>query len=738
MPRIFKFLIYSLLAALSFCLAAQDSARALKADDACESVEIIFARGSGEGAPNDDEADQYMDQIEGRIKNSPLSNHKYILGQESYNGSQYPHIAVNNWSFMNGIGASLSSGTLFAYGDSVNAGVNELQTYLIRRHAKCKSVGTRYILGGYSQGAQVIGEALPGILKSIRDDIVFVGLFGDPKLHYPEGEGWNPPACRGKDLSPWRRVFVNCNHDDGSLVARRPYLPDDMKHKTGLWCYGLDMICDPGATPHMSGHMKYKDAGQAIDSAAREAIEKLLTRLMQDNPRPQPTPTQPTPPPPIIDYEKVLNIRHVTKEGTTGENMVFAVDVSNDMKPEIPAIEQFLRDTIPKVAAKGGKVSVVVYIGVEDVNGNVIDNTGVISPFGLSTQQLLDALPTLLHPNGQPLPGSSLITLHTIFDRLNWDYGATKSVTLFTNSPLVDPDFVGLTVDRIAKRSLEIDPVNVYPVVPELSRESYTELATKTSGQVVTYTDNIQDAAQQAYNKITNRPVPFLQNIEYKAEPGQEITFNASDSYVIDSTITKYEWDYNGDGQFEATTTTPSINHTYASPFTGYMQVRVSASNSTIANMSAKVTIGPIVPPTLPPAPQNPTYTITETTDNKSKVTINWQAGEPGAEVWFVRFNDMPMGHVEVGRTSLEITDIERTNDTIIGIAGAAMTGDKINTSEFSSVTIPAIKVTPPPPPPIVSTCNQSNIFIQLLCKAIAIVKVYIQGFWYYILPYKL
>lgn len=687
-------------------------------------------------------AARFFGQINDRINDSgnpqSIQMHKYELGTETYDGYKYPAVKINNEGFLNGIGASLSSGFYFSYGDSVNQGIGELFSYLKKRHAKCKNAKTRYILGGYSQGAQVIGQTLPGIDKAIRDDIVFVGLFGDPKLHYPEGEGFNPPACRGKNLSAWRRMATNCEHDSGSLGPRIPYLPDDMKTKTGLWCNYHDEICDPGQIPHAivfgSGHLDYKKDKGIVDTAAREAIERLKNRLKAD---PKPTPTQPNPVPPI-DYDRVLDVRRYDHEGTSGENTIFAVDASDYMQAELPGIEAFLRDAIPKVVAKGGKVSLVSYIGIKDGNGQVIDNVGVMSPFSLDPQRLIDAIPAALHPDGQNPPGSSLITLHAILSRPDWTEDATKSITLFSNSPLVDPDFVGLTTDEIAKKSLAVDPVNIYPVVPETVRASYTDLATKTSGQVVTYANatDVLQAANRAYEKISNRPVPFLKNTEYIAEVNQEVTFDASDSYILNAAITKYEWDFNGDGQFETATTTPIVNHTYTSPLTGYMQVRVTANNDMIANMSASIKIGPITPPVLPPSPTGLTYTITSTTDNKSTVTINWQA-DPDAHAWFIKVNDMPMGYVEPGRTTLDITDIERTNDFVISVARAnVVENNKLNVSEFSNVTIPAIKTNPTPP--VISTCTQSNIFLRIICQAIALCKQYIDGIWIYILPYKI
>lgn len=722
-----------LILSLVLTIVFSNTSHASKIDDACKDVEMIFARGSGADVNNEDlEASRFFTQVRDRIDGQKISYHEYELGTEWYNGYQYPAIAVaNGWSYTNGIGAKVGSGHLFTYGDSVDQGVGELQYYLTQRHTKCAASDTLYIIGGYSQGAQVVGQTLPKLNINIRDDIVYVALFGDPKLHYPEGEGWNPSACQG-ERSVWRKVPIfNCDHDNGSLGARKPYLPDHTQTKTGLWCYDEDMICDPGRFPNNSNHTAYKNNNGAIDHAAQIAVTRLQGRLKQDNP--PPPPWDPTPEPPV-NYDQALNTQRVFNQGANGENVVFAVDVSESMRYKLPEIEQYMRDTIPKIIARGGKVAAAVYWGVEAHDGKVYTGGSGV-PFD-DTQRILDNLHNAMQPYGQ-FPGSPLVVFDASFHQLQWTPGATKSVIAFTNSPLLTPDAQGLTQEQIAAKALAIDPVNIYPVVPEEYKDSYASLAELTSGQVLTYTDDMTSAANQAFDKITKRPVPFLGSTEYKAETGQEITFDASDSYVIDSSITKYDWDYNGDGQFEASTSTPIIKHAYQSPFTGYIQVRVTASNDTLANMSAKVTIGPIAPPVLPPAPSNLTYTITETTDNKSVATLNWQVN-PEVHAWLIQLNDMPMGHVEASRTSIEITDINRTNDVTIRVGGATGTNDGLTIGEFSSITIPAIKTTPPPPPPVVSTCNYSNLLVQLFCKAIAVFRVYIQGILYYILPYRL
>jgi hypothetical protein len=55
------------------------------------------------------------------------------------------------------------------------------------------------------------------------------------------------------------------------------------------------------------------------------------------------------------------------------------------------------------------------------------------------------------------------------------------------------------------------------------------------------------------------------------------VTFNASGSSDPDGSITKYEWDLDGNGTYEKTTTTPKISRSYETP--GLLQVRVRVTD---------------------------------------------------------------------------------------------------------------------------------------------------------------
>ena len=226
-----KLLIYivSAVTVIASVLVFDAGVMAKKVDDECMLVTAIFVRGSGQEL-NAKEAQTFRRQLQNRVGKDKLNF--YELGSESYGGNQYPAVDVSNVWNGNAIGAKISGGMGNTYGKSVKEGVAELRAYLDARHRKCPN--EFFILGGVSQGAQVVGQALPNISSGVKNKIVFNMLFGDPKLYLPEGEGIFPPACRNENLSAYRREIANCHVDNGALGARKPFLPSEDNSKTGL------------------------------------------------------------------------------------------------------------------------------------------------------------------------------------------------------------------------------------------------------------------------------------------------------------------------------------------------------------------------------------------------------------------------------------------------------------------------------------------------------------------------
>ena len=253
-----------------------------------------------------------------------------------------------------------------------------------------------------------------------------------------------------------------------------------------------------------------------------------------------------------------------------------------------------------------------------------------------------------------------------------------KAIILLTDAGYHEPDKVdGSTLAAVAKRSLEMDPVNIYPVVGDYLKNSYTDIAKQTSGQVIASGDenDIVAALDKALTKIKNRPNAKLKIGEYYAEVGQKITFDASDSYVVDGKITKYEWDFDGDGKIDQTTTSPVTSHVYTEKFDGIMQVRMSADNDTVSNISAPVKVG--IKPNLPVGPGAPQVSakIIERNGNKATIRLNWQPVDELSSHWLVSLDDTNLGYTVGEQRQLDITDVDVSTSRKVTVTGVKADG---------------------------------------------------------------
>jgi len=72
----------------------------------------------------------------------------------------------------------------------------------------------------------------------------------------------------------------------------------------------------------------------------------------------------------------------------------------------------------------------------------------------------------------------------------------------------------------------------------------------------------------------------------------QPVTFDASSSFDPDGQIAKYEWDFNGDGLFDSTTTEPTVSYTYAASGAKSVTVRATDNEGATARSTLSVSIG--------------------------------------------------------------------------------------------------------------------------------------------------
>lgn len=228
--------------------------------NSCSDVEFIFARGSGSSL-NDGDVQKWQEEITYKLKSSSISYNFYELGSRSYNNAKYPAISVgfeNATSFFNSLSAIFAKARIGDFNKSVEQGVSELSGRIASVNKSCPD--TKFVLGGYSQGAVVIGRA---IRKLPSSKIIYAATFGDPYLYLPEGYGLFPDACRNKNLSEYRIYAPDCHTRSGLLGTNRPYVPSGYSGKVGLWCVRKDIFCSSSFKLNnpIGSHLSYKTDG---------------------------------------------------------------------------------------------------------------------------------------------------------------------------------------------------------------------------------------------------------------------------------------------------------------------------------------------------------------------------------------------------------------------------------------------------------------------------------------------
>lgn len=260
----------------------------------CSDLTLLFARGSDEHlthrSPTQGETRSYLDQLESRLGGYAVN--RYELGSETHGGHRYRAFGVATlfgasrsslarivnsaisrvlsaiWSgrpfrlrtilddMERDLARAMESLDLSAYDDSVAEGTGEMIAYLEDRSANCPD--EVFAIGGYSQGAHVVGQALFGLAAETRERIAHVALFADPKLYLPEGESaGSVERCERQGrgaVSVWRRGDVACSTTGGILNQggltvvdgrrRDPYLPSDIASRSGSWCDRRDGVCN--------------------------------------------------------------------------------------------------------------------------------------------------------------------------------------------------------------------------------------------------------------------------------------------------------------------------------------------------------------------------------------------------------------------------------------------------------------------------------------------------------------
>lgn len=435
----------------------------------CPALKIIFARGSGGIRWEDSNYLSFKNSITEKLDRFDIDYEVEDL--------DYPAIGMNIDSIWSVLGAYFGSGDSYEFGMSVDAGINGLIDSVNNR---CPN--TRYVLGGYSQGAMVVSKALHSLNA---DKIIYAATFGDPKIYLPEGEGLIPAACYEENLSDYRMYVPDCRAFEGLLGSYRPYQPTAYVGKLGTWCNKYDIFCSSHFS--LDSHVSY------VEDNLYEDASKVIAA-------------------------KVLDAFGVEQKLYSAHDTAFLIDSTGSMSGLIDKYKEEALNLAKQTLDNGGRVALYDYRDLKDPYSPVKHcdfETCNIETFQAGFNEIkVDG--------GGDEKESLLSASFNVMRELKWKYGSTKSLVVLTDNGYHNPDIDGVKLEDVVKLSKEIDPVNIYVVTTPQQETAYDTLSTATGGMVASSASDLNLVTNTIMERYDSLPkVEEEKNLE--AAPNLEI-----------------------------------------------------------------------------------------------------------------------------------------------------------------------------------------------------------------------
>lgn len=303
------------------------------------------------------------------------------------------------------------------------------------------------------------------------------------------------------------------------------------------------------------------------------------------------------------DLVNSIDISNLTPESVDTKGPIdvsFVIDATGSMSDNIDSVRNSIKDIVSRVNKKSGdaRYSIVTYKDQPGLGGDWNSYFSKLEQdFTNDTDVLKTKLDDIKVGNGG---GDGPETVYSgVNEALNlkWRHGVKKVAIVYGDAPAKDPEpepHEKLTAKYIADKAFKVDPVEVYGIdLGDLTkRGTFKDLVNMTGGATFSINNPSEaaDAITKAIDTSLNKPFAWLDG-PYLAKAGSTIEFTAGNSYSNNGKIVKYEWDFDGDGTYDQTTTTPKAEHTYTKLFDGSAVVRVTDTTGESALGSTKVTI---------------------------------------------------------------------------------------------------------------------------------------------------
>ena len=277
-------------------------------------------------------------------------------------------------------------------------------------------------------------------------------------------------------------------------------------------------------------------------------------------------------------------------------DIAFVIDSTGSMKDNVGALRARVNE-IMKQTEKGASSYRFALIDYKDHpkfnTQNYLARTDV--DFTSDGSVLEKGLDSLTYEGGN-LGNTNASVYSGVMQAVNlkWRNGVKKIVVVIGDAPPRDPEpGTGYTAASVAKAAYEVDPVSVYGIdTGQLSSSEFQNLVSSSSGTTASASspDQVSDLVNKAISSELNKPFAWIQG-PYVAKVGDPVDIDAAASHAVSGSLTSYEWDFNGDGVYDETGTSPRITHTFSEEFSGVIGLRVTQSDGQTAVATTQVDI---------------------------------------------------------------------------------------------------------------------------------------------------
>lgn len=472
-----------------------------------------------------------------------------------------------------------------AYDGSVAEGAADAEARIANLPSGCAGF-TKLVVVGYSQGAQVVGQALTDLPANATGNVVATALFGDPYFNADDDDA----------------DYSNYSPDHNGALSIRDRWSNVIAPDVASYCHDGDPICNLSKRLFsLFGQTIYVRDVKHIYTVTHSKGEGLFDEHTNYQPAGDVAAA-------VDHLASQMGLGSVASSGGP-EDVVFVLDSTGSMGGTINAVEAnvvSLANTLAATTSSDFRFALVDY--KDDPANDSAYQARVDVPFTADTATFAAGVQSVVAQGGGDYPESMYSGIMAALN-LPWRAGVKKSVIVLSDAPGKDPEPVtGYSLSSVVDKAFAVDPAQIYSV--PVSQDSSTvdfmrAISAQTGGTVTdgsnpaTFVSSLQSALAQA-----GRAPTAVVTTDSTGTTGQAMKISARGTFASEADpVVGYDWNFGTGtpaGSYDATTVGGTTTHTYPSAGTYTVTVRARTRSGLAGLATTSLTVSD--PPSAKPA----------------------------------------------------------------------------------------------------------------------------------------